>query len=293
MNNLWYALGLTLFAGMATGIGSIIAFTASHSNYRFLSISTGFSAGVMLYVSFVEIFFHGGESLALIYGDKWGAWINAAAFFGGILLIGLVDYLIPEAENPHEVRSERKVALLHDPNKKPCDEQDAPQPAAAAANTAPNLMRMGLFTALAIAIHNFPEGLATFMSALENPGLGMAIAVAIALHNIPEGISVSVPIYYATGNRRKAFVYSFLSGLAEPLGAVVAFLAIRLIAGSENGVFPPQLMGILLSGVAGIMVYISIDELLPASRAYGKGHDSIIGLISGMAVMAVSLLMMR
>lgn len=292
MNNLWYALGLTIFAGMATGIGSVIAFTAKHSNYRFLSISTGFSAGVMLYVSFVEIFFHGGESLALIYGHRLGGWINAAAFFGGILLIGIVDYLIPEAENPHEIRSEKKVAQLHDPEKYPEDAEQTPAPAKQEDAPDFNLMRMGLFTALAIAIHNFPEGLATFMSALQNPQLGMAIAIAIALHNIPEGISVSVPIFYATGDRKKAFIYSFLSGLFEPLGALTAFLAIRLIAGSENGVFPPQLMGILLSGVAGIMVYISIDELLPASRAYGKGHDSIIGLISGMVVMAVSLLMM-
>jgi ZIP family zinc transporter len=152
---------------------------------------------------------------------------------------------------------------------------------------------MGLFTALAIGIHNFPEGLATFLAALQDPGLGIAIAIAIALHNIPEGISVSVPIYYATGNRKKAFVYSVLSGLAEPIGAVVAFVAIRFFVGGEGGVIPPQVMGILFGGVAGIMVYISLDELLPTSRAYGKGHDSLLGLLGGMAVMALSLLLMR
>ncbi len=151
---------------------------------------------------------------------------------------------------------------------------------------------MGLFTALAIGIHNFPEGLATFLAALQNPSLGVAIAVAIALHNIPEGISVSVPIFYATGNRRKAFVYSLLSGLTEPVGAGVAYLALRFFTGGSS-VISPQLMGILFAGVAGIMVYISLDELLPASRAFGKGHDSLFGLISGMAVMAVSLLLMR
>lgn len=155
------------------------------------------------------------------------------------------------------------------------------------------LMRMGLFTALAIGIHNFPEGLATFLAALEDPSLGIAIAIAIALHNIPEGVSVSVPIYYATGKRRTAFFYSFLSGLAEPIGAGIAYLGILYFAGGPDGVLPPQLMGILFGGVAGIMVYISLDELLPTSRAYGEGHDSLFGLVGGMAVMALSLLLMR
>ncbi|HPK37506.1 MAG TPA: ZIP family metal transporter, partial [Kiritimatiellia bacterium] len=155
------------------------------------------------------------------------------------------------------------------------------------------LMRVGVFTALAITIHNFPEGLATFLAALQDPKLGAAIAIAVALHNIPEGISVSVPIYYATGNRRKAFCYSLLSGLAEPVGAGVAYFALRLFAGGENGALPPEIMGILFGGVAGIMVYISLDELLPISRAYGKGHDSLFGVVGGMLVMALSLLLMR
>jgi ZIP family zinc transporter len=297
MTEVWIAFGLTLFAGMATGIGSIIAFTAKRTNYRFLSVTTGFSAGVMLYVSFVEIFFKGAEALAERYGDYWGNWINAASFFGGMLLIGLIDNLIPAADNPHEVRSEEKTMPLHDETlpipdiHRPLadvsdgfEDQDIKQK---------KLMRMGLFTALAIAIHNFPEGVATFLAALHDPGLGLAIAVAIALHNIPEGISVSVPIFYATGNRRKAFWYSMLSGMAEPVGAVIAYMALRLFVGADNGAIPPQIMGILFGGVAGIMVYISLDELLPTSRAYGKGHDSLIGLVAGMLVMAVSLLLMQ
>ena len=154
------------------------------------------------------------------------------------------------------------------------------------------LMRMGLFTALAIGIHNLPEGLATFLAALNDPGLGVAIAVAIAMHNISEGISVSVPIFFATGDRKKAFIYSFLSGLAEPVGAGLAYLGIYFFLGSD-GVVPPQVMGILFSGVAGIMVYISLDELLPTSRAYGKRHDSIFGLIGGMLVMSLILLLMK
>ncbi len=301
MTDVWIALGLTLFAGMATGIGSAIAFTAKRTNYRFLSVATGFSAGVMLYVSFVEILVKGADALTAEYGDYWGHWMNAAAFFGGIFLIGLIDNLIPSAENPHETPSEAETAPLHDPTAPiPSRHQGGepvychPPPGVPVdAVSHQKLMRMGLFTALAIAIHNFPEGLATFLAALQDPAVGMAIAVAVALHNIPEGISVSVPIFYATGDRKRAFVYSMLSGLAEPLGAGIAYLLLRLIVGGDSGAIPEQLMGFLFGGVAGIMVYISLDELLPTSQAYGKGHDSLFGLVGGMAVMALSLLLMK
>lgn len=298
--NVLLAFGLTLFAGMATGIGSLIAFTAKRTNYRFLSIATGFSAGVMLYVSFVEIFFKGAEMLTERYGDYWGNWVNAGAFFGGMLFIGLIDTLVPAKDNPHEIPSEAETRPLHDPT--------APLPAGdqkerldkvlelkdehtQTPHAHRKLMRMGIFTALAIAIHNFPEGLVTFLTALEDPSLGVAIAIALALHNIPEGISVSVPIFYATGNRKKAFLYSFLSGLAEPVGALIGY-GVLLVFFRETGI-PQEITGILFGGVAGIMVYISLDELLPTSRAYGKGHDSLIGLVGGMVVMALSLLLMQ
>ncbi len=283
MGNVWFALGLTVFAGMATAIGSAIAFMAKRTNYRFLSVATGFSAGVMLYVSFVEIFFKGVQALTPRFGDYWGHWVNVASFFGGMLLIGLIDNLVPAAENPHETHTEDETRPLH---------ERGTGGGAAGAHHA-KLMRMGLFTALAIGIHNFPEGLATFLAALHDPGLGVAIAIAIALHNIPEGVSVSVPIFYATGDRRKAFTYSVLSGMAEPVGAGIAYLLILLLTGSGVGAVPPELMGVLFGGVAGIMVYISVDELLPTSRAYGKGHDSLLGLVAGMVVMALSLLLMR
>jgi len=300
MNNVWIAFGLTMFAGMATGIGSVIAFTAKRTNFRFLSVATGFSAGVMLYVSFVEIFFKGAESLVERFGDHAGNWINVASFFGGMLLIGFIDNLIPSAENPHEIHSETEIRPLHD-STAPIPDFESAKAMSLEREGFHNhgtdnnkLMRMGLFTALAIGIHNFPEGLATFLSALEDPTLGLVIAMAIALHNIPEGISVSVPIFYATGSRKKAFWYSVLSGLAEPVGASIGYLAIRLFFGSgTNGAIPSEIMGILFGGVAGIMVYISLDELLPTSRAYGKGHDSLYGLVAGMLVMALSLLLMK
>lgn len=300
MGNVWFALGLTVFAGMATGVGSAIAFFAKRTDYRFLSVATGFSAGVMLYVSFVEIFQKGTAAMVQAYGEPWGHWANAAAFFGGLLLIGLIDHWIPSATNPHEAHTSEERTPLHD--------RLAPMPDFEAIRADPGhaapgahdhrvphtrLLRMGLFTALALAIHNFPEGLATFLAALHNPSLGVAIAVAVALHNIPEGISVSVPIFYATGNRRKAFVYSLLSGAAEPVGALAAYGLLVLLTGGLAGGVSAQLMGAMFGGVAGIMVYISLDELLPTSRAYGKGHDSLLGLVSGMAVMALSLLMMK
>lgn len=297
MQGFWIAMGLTLFAGMATGVGSAIAFTAKRTNYRFLSVATGFSAGVMLYVSFVEIFVKGSDALTATYGDYWGHWVNCAAFFGGILLIGLIDNLVPAAENPHETHSEAESAPLH----RPADVSTVRNSGMDQLETGvtchdhrhKKLLRMGLFTALAIAIHNFPEGLATFLSALQDPKLGIAIAVAIAMHNIPEGVSVSVPIYYATGDRKKAFAYSVLSGLAEPVGAGVGYLLLRHFFAGDAGVIPPEVMGVLFGGIAGVMVYISLDELLPTSRAYGKGHDSLLGLMGGMLVMALSLLLMK
>lgn len=300
MSNVVFAFTLTLCAGMATGIGSAIAFFARKTNYRFLSVATGFSAGVMLYVSFVEILVKGQESLVKVYGESTGAWVNTAGFFGGMLLIGIIDNLIPSAENPHETHSTNELVPLRDDN--------APLPdfegiAEGRVKPAPGvhdhrveekkLLRMGLFTALAIAIHNFPEGLATFISALEDPSVGIAIAVALALHNIPEGISVSVPIFYATNSRKKAFGYSLLSGLAEPVGAGAAFALMVFVFGGGDAIFPGHVLGIVFAGVAGIMVYISLDELLPTSRAYSKGHDSLFGLVAGMLVMAVSLLLLN
>lgn len=263
-NTIAFAFGLTLFAGLSTGVGSAIAFFAKKTNTAFLSVSLGFSAGVMIYVSFVEIFVKAKDELVTALGETQGYWATTAAFFGGILFIALIDKLIPSMENPHEMH---KVEEMSD---KPRDSQ--------------KLMRMGVFTALAIAIHNFPEGLATFTAALTDPTLGIAIAVAIAIHNIPEGIAVSVPVYYATGSRKKAFWLSLSSGLAEPIGALVGFLVLMPF-------LTPVVFGILFAGVAGIMVFISLDELLPAAEEYGEHHLSIYGLIAGMAVMAFSLLM--
>jgi len=294
MANLGIAIGLTTLAGLATGIGSILAFFARTTNYRFLSIATGFSAGVMLFVSFTEILHKANIALGETFSEKTAYGLTTLGFFIGIAGILLIDLLIPHAENPHEARTEQQIEELHRPigsvHALVLAEDTQPAPATASEAVTPGLpqrlMRMGLFTALAIGIHNFPEGLATFAAALSDPRLGFAIALAIALHNIPEGISVSVPIYYATGSRRQAFIYSFVSGIAEPIGAIIGYLLLRPILSAA-------VMGGLFAGVAGIMIYISLDQLLPTSRAFGKGHDSLIGLLSGMAIMAVSLIMLK
>ncbi len=263
-NNIIFAFGLTLFAGLSTGIGSLIGFLSKEFNPRFLAVSLGFSAGVMIYVSLVEIFVKAKDSLSIGLGDRMGYVFTVIAFFIGIAVIALIDKLIPSYKNPHEVNVAQKIEESTNAEKN-------------------KLMRMGAFSALAIAIHNFPEGLATFMSGLSDPTLGISIAVAVAIHNIPEGLAVSAPIFYATKSRKKAFILSFLSGLSEPIGAIIGYFVLRTI-------FSDTTFGVIFASVAGIMVYISLDELLPTAEEYGEHHFAIGGLILGMFIMALSLL---
>lgn len=259
---LW-GFALTLLAGLATGIGSCLAFFSRHSDTRFLATSLGFSGGVMVYISLVELLPSSHAVLENLHGERWGSFYATVAFFGGILLAIIIDKVVPEDENPHEVRKVEAMAPhLHHPR----------------------LMRSGVFMALAIGLHNLPEGVATFAAALANPTTGIAIAVAVAVHNIPEGITVSVPIYYATGSRLKAFWWSFISGLAEPLGALIAWLILMPFISEA-------LLAWIFSAVAGIMVFISFDELLPLAREYGEHHLSIYGLIAGMLAMAVTFIL--
>ncbi|KNY29367.1 zinc transporter ZupT [Pseudobacteroides cellulosolvens] len=266
LHNILIAFGLTLFAGLSTGIGSMLAFFTKKTNTKFLSVALGFSAGVMIYVSMVEIFSKAKTSLIGYLGETMGSWVTVGSFFLGIFIIAAIDKFVPSVENPHELRR------VEDINKGSSDVDRG------------KLMRMGTFTALAIAIHNFPEGLATFTSAIKDPSLGVAIAVAIAIHNIPEGIAVSIPIYYATEDKKKAFKLSFLSGLSEPVGAIIGYILLFRF-------FNDAVFGVLFAAVAGIMVFISLDELLPTAREYGEPHLSIYGLVAGMMVMAVSLLL--
>ncbi|MCC8173624.1 MAG: zinc transporter ZupT [Odoribacter sp.] len=256
----FFAFLLTTIAGLSTGIGNLIALIAKQTNKNFLCASLGFSAGIMLYVSFMEIMPKAGDKLEEMFGAKTGNLYMILAFFGGIALINIIDFAIPSSVNPHEAQG--------------VEDMDSKS----------SLKRTGLVVALSIAIHNFPEGIATFTSALESLDIAIPITIAIAIHNIPEGIAVAVPIYHSTGSKKKAFWYSFLSGLAEPFGALIAYLFLLQF-------WTPAINGIVLAAVSGIMVFISLDELLPAAEKYGKHPVSIIGVVAGMAVMAVSLLL--
>lgn len=273
-NQVLIAFSLTLFAGLSTGIGSVIAFFAKRTNTRFLSVSLGFSAGVMIYVSFVELLADAVNTLSILHGNDMGTLYAILSFFGGILLIMIIDSLVPKKDNPHEVRRVEEIADIAQSRLKTIIPHNS------------KLMRIGLITALVLAIHNFPEGMVTFLAALKDVSIAIPIAVAIAIHNIPEGIAVSVPIYYATGNRKRAFWLSFLSGLSEPIGALVGYL---ILAPYLND----NMFGVMFAFIAGIMVFISLDELLPTAEEYGKHHHAIYGLVAGMAVMAFSLLLLR
>ncbi|GAB77440.1 zinc transporter, ZIP family [Austwickia chelonae] len=257
MSPVGYALTLSLFAGLSTGIGSLLGVAARQTSPKLLASSLGLSAGVMLYISLVELVPGAQESLRTALGEH-GGWVAVTAFFCGVALIGVIDALVPSEVNPHETHTDPES--VHQAQ----------------------LMRMGLLTAAALAIHNFPEGFATFMTAISSPDLGLPVAVAVAVHNVPEGIAVAVPVYFATGSRAKAFGYSFASGLAEPAGALLAYLVLAPY-------LTPAVTGVVLAGVAGIMVYICLDELLPSAHAYGEHHVALAGVMSGMFVMAVSL----
>ena len=263
---------LTLFAGLSTALGAILAFWGGAKNTKFLSIGLGFSAGVMIYVSFVEILVKSQDAFTLKYGEILGESLGLVAFFIGIAFSFIIDQLIPDNINPHHTLDIEKS--IDNDDLQTIQRHRAP------------LARMGFFTAIAIALHNFPEGFATFVSALNNMTTGISIAIAIAIHNIPEGLAVALPVYHATGNRIKAFLYAFSSGLAEPIGAIIGFFILVPMMGDLT-------LGITFGVAAGIMVYISFDELLPAARVYGNDHTTIFGLVLGMFVMSVSLILFK
>lgn len=261
---------LTLFAGLSTGFGALLAFFSHAKSHTFLSIGLGFSAGVMVYVSFVEILAKSKNAFMTLYENPiFGESLALFCFFVGIGLSALIDRFVPEDVNPHEPKTDTQLSVLKSDNEHSLLKNST-------------LKRTGIFTALAIGIHNFPEGFATLVAALDNMNIGMSIALAIAIHNIPEGMAVSLPIYHATGNRKSAFWYAFISGLAEPIGAVLGFFILLPVMGELT-------LGITFGIVAGIMIYISFDELLPSARVYGNAHTTILGIVLGMMVMAFSL----
>jgi ZIP family zinc transporter len=270
-NAVLLALLVTLGAGLATGIGSTLAFFTKTTNKSFFAIAMGFSAGVMVYLSFVEILPKSTQYISETTSPVQASAVAAIAMVAGMIVMAIIDALVPSGANPHE---NTEIELLG-------TDQERSE---ARANKI--LLRTGVFVALAIAIHNFPEGLATFLLVLDDPEIGIALAIAVALHNIPEGIAVSVPVYYATKSKAKAFRLSFLSGLAEPAGAVIGYLLLAQF-------LDHFVLGILFAMVAGVMVFLAIDTLLPTARNSARGHLSVYGFIAGVAVMAASLVLIR
>ena len=252
MSALVTAFLLSFLAGAASAVGGLLSFCIKKENLSALAVGLGFSAGVMLYVSFAELFPHAKNALTLLYGPVPGTWLTVGLFFAGTLLALGVDRCLP----PLHLQEDTLTAKLK---------------------------QTGLFTALALTLHNFPEGLATFFSALDNLTLGLSIAIAVAIHNIPEGMAVALPVYHSTGSRQKAFWASAASGMAEPVGAVAGYFILDYF-------LHEAILGVLFAAVAGIMVYLALDELLPTAHDYGHGHQVISGVLAGMAVMAVVLL---
>jgi len=267
MNNVVFAFLFILIAGLATGVGGSLVFFSRTTNTKFLSICLGFSAGVMLYVAFAEILPEAMEALEDGYGEGMGLLIATLSFFAGIVLMAVIEKLVPHNDEipdmPKAVPGkERKIS--------PAEGKE--------------LKRTGLLSAAALAAHNLPEGLITFLAFMYEPVVGIAIAIAIIIHNIPEGIAMAAPIYYATGSKAKAFLLAIGTGLTQLLGAVIAWLLFRNVFDDIATV-----SGIAFAAVAGIMVFVAIHQLLPAAQKFGKHHSVMKWLFAGMVVMALSL----
>ena len=278
MNPVVTALLLTLLAGAATGIGGALILALKKISSNFLAGALGLSAGVMIFISLAELYPEAQAAVSETAGGREGAVFVMLAFFIGMGIITLIDFLIPDYENPHEASG----LTLNSHNA-------ATDMIAKYGHEGPQaLKKLGILSAMAIAVHNFPEGMATFIGALNDPQMGAGITFAIAVHNIPEGIAVAIPIFYATRSKGKALLYATLSGLTEPAGAAICYGVTALfgLQIQDGGTAFP----LILSAVAGIMIFISLDELLPTAEKYGKHHIAISGVVAGMAVMAISLL---
>ena len=282
MGNILNALFLTLLAGVATGIGGLLLIFKKKLSSNFLAAALGLSAGVMIFISLAELYPEARSAIQNTLPDTDGQAFVLISFFIGMGIIFLIDFLVPEYENPHEATG---LSL------------DSRTPATdligeSIKGNAPDetLKRLGIMSAIAIAIHNFPEGMATFIGSMNDIQTGLGITFAVAIHNIPEGIAVAIPIYYATKSQKKAIFYATLSGLTEPVGAAVCYGLTMLLGidiSGENIAFP-----LILAAVAGIMIYISLDELLPTAEKYGRHHIAIAGVVAGMAIMGTSLILL-
>lgn len=260
-NSVWLAFIVTFLAGLATVLGGAIILFLKKPSARILSFGLAFSAGAMIYISLTEILNKSISSFSEIFSEQHAYAYGTFAFLAGVIVVLLLDRFIP---NPHEKIEQHLV--------KDISQQQ--------------LMRTAMLTLFAITAHNLPEGLATFFATLSSPTLGAPLAVAIAIHNIPEGVAIALPVYMATGSKKLAILASLVSGLAEPFGAAMGYFILQPYIG-------PNVYGIVFGMIGGVMVYLALDELLPTAKRYAKGHETVYGLVSGMAILASSLVMFK
>ncbi|WP_343711497.1 zinc transporter ZupT [Kosakonia radicincitans] len=246
---------LTILAGAATFIGAILGVLGQKPSNRVLAFSLGFAAGIMLLISLMEML-----PAAL-------ATENMSPMLGyGMFVVGLLGYFALDRMLPH----------AH-----PQDLMQGTQ------RTFPRgLRRTAILLTMGISLHNFPEGIATYVTASNDLELGLGIAFAVALHNIPEGLAVAGPVYAATGSKRSAVFWAGISGLAEILGGVLAWL----ILGS---LLSPVVMAAIMATVAGIMVALSVDELMPLAKEIDPNNNPSYGVLCGMSVMGLSLVALQ
>jgi ZIP family zinc transporter len=256
--NVLVALGICAAAALSTVIGSLFVIFSKEPSPRLLAFGLAFAGGAMVYVSLVEIFWKAEQGFAALHDPKTAYAYATLAFFAGALLLILIDRSIP---NPHGAISSANGDQGH-------------------------IKRVGLLAAFAITAHNLPEGLATFLATLENPVVGIPLAAAIAIHNIPEGVSIAIPVYYATNSKQKALLATCLSALAEPVGAIIGYLILAPF-------LSPMVFAVVFGMIAGAMVFLALDELLPTAKRYAQGHETVYGIVTGMAALAASLILFK
>ncbi len=247
------ALYISTIAGLSTVFGAFIVFFKNAKSDKMITFSLGFAAGVMISISFTDLLPASQNALVCSNGPRMGVVLTVVFLIAGILAAMAIDQFVPHEDYDGEHHEK--------PHK--------------------NLFRVGMVSMIAIMLHNFPEGIATFMATYKDLALGLSVAVAIMMHNIPEGVSVAMPIYYATGNKFQAIKYTFISGIAEPIGALLAFWILRPFIND-------LVLGAIFAVLAGIMLYISFEELLPSSRQYGFNRLALFSTFLGICVMPLS-----
>lgn len=240
------ALIITTIAGLSTVLGGCIVFFKIKNREKFISFCLSFSLSVMITISVIDLvpssFIELNNSFSLLKS----IFITILLFVVGAILVNILD---------------RNIKVSKSKNS--------------------NLYKLGILNMIALMLHNFPEGIATFMTSYSDLSIGISLSLAIMMHNIPEGISIAVPLYYSTGKKGRGILYTFISALAEPLGAIVAFLFLKQYINMLT-------ISYVLIIVAGIMITISINELFPEAIKYNESKQIKLGMLLGVVVILIN-----